>query len=85
MMRQDMKIWITRHIWEKGIEEIDNAVRADTDSAYFKIPGTWHLAKEFKDAWHTKEEAVKRANILKTKKVAALEKKLAQIKAAVFC
>jgi hypothetical protein len=88
-----MKVYSTKHLFEKGIEEVDADETSNPDilEVLFKNEkyGTlfiqhYFLFEEGKQ-WHrTREDAVKRAEVLRVKESSKLWKKLKKINSMVF-
>ena len=75
-----MKVYITKYALTRGILETDGATvegipsMAETNFGYFHG-----------DDWHeTKEEAIKRAEEMRTKKIASLRKQIEKLEALKF-
>lgn len=71
-----MKIYITKYALTSGII-IDEGQETNIDSMIKAVGMNMHV---FKPDWHeSREEAVKRANVMKEKKILSLEKQLTKV------
>lgn len=84
-----MKFWITRYALSGGIQEIDELELAACDSkrsyaSGLDSDGQRHFHLIGTDAHYTKEDAIKRAESMRLKKIASVKKTLAKLEAMRF-
>jgi hypothetical protein len=84
-----MKVWITKYALTAGITEIDAEVCSSVSDGMIRVPkkeGS-HTYDDYyhKPYWHeTREEAVKRAESMRVKKIASLKNSLAKFEKMKF-
>lgn len=82
---ETMKVWITKCVLTVGIREADvGATEADGMVWELASPGQWRTYYHGKDWWPTRKEAVVRAEGMRLKKIASLQKQIVKLKALKF-
>jgi hypothetical protein len=76
-----MKAYITKYALTKGIQEVDDALAAwRTDMIHVKSLGEFAVFHGEGREWHrTRESAVKRALVMRDKKIASLRKAIGKL------
>jgi hypothetical protein len=77
-----MKAWITTYALSTGIKEMEGKNYSSKD--YFYPDNYAGLFRWGADAFHTQEEAKIKAEAMRKKKIADLEKQLAKLKELTF-
>lgn len=83
-MNNMIKVWITKYALTQGIIETEakRCASVNEDMIETKNLGLFHGEGR---EWHlTKEEAIKRANEMRIKKIASIEKQLDKLKSLKF-
>ncbi len=79
-------VWITKYALSSGITEADmsHCVNISDKMVADRRPGQWH-ATYHKPDWHTtKEEAIARAEVMRTNKIASLKKSIKKLEGLKF-
>lgn len=71
-----MKAYVTKYALSNGIEEVNGEIY---DDIYFKVEGFYILFKEG-EWFETKEDAIKKAEEMRIKKIKSLEKQIERLK-----
>ena len=78
------KIYVTKYVLTDGIVERDAEINFAGDMASVKLTGFYPQNFHGKDWYTTKEDAIKRAEEIRTKKIQSLDKQIKKISALVF-
>jgi len=86
MLNETIKVWITKYALTDGIVLVEAETTHSADMITYR-PGSW--GKQYAHGegreWHrTPESALKRAEEMRTKKIASLRKSIAKLEAMKF-
>lgn len=80
-----MKVWITKYALTSGILEADDATVAQAAPGMISVPSLGLHAHFHRDEWHTvRENAVLKAEQMRTSKLASLRKQIAKLESIQF-
>ena len=82
-----MKIWITKYALTTGIQEVDDAEISSASPSMISVPSLGVFATFHGEGreWHrTEDAAVERADLMRYKKIAALDKQIKKLEAIRF-
>jgi len=81
----EVKVWVVKHLFSRGIIEVTGEM---TESGAISIEdkkSAWSYSHYHKGEWYsTQEEAIKKAEEMKARKLASLRKQIAKIEAMSF-
>ncbi len=77
-----MKVYITKYALTKGIEHIE--VKETSYPEYVKENTKWGRDFHKGDWWENKDDAIKKAEGMRKKKIASLEKQIGKLKKLEF-
>jgi len=82
------KVWSVKRWETKGLQQLEGQFSSDVNNnlkVYFKQDGSWGVFLRMgRDAFENKADAAKRAEELRLKKIANLEKKIQKLKDMTF-
>lgn len=83
-MKMEKKIFIFKYALTKGIMEVDAKIKQDTYEEYATVKDLIGLIWLNRDYVHTKEEALKKAEDMRLRKIESLKKQIAKLEKMKF-